>query len=231
MKKKSLVMMLVSLGLVGTIMVGATLAFFTDQTDAVTNTFSVGANVDIELYEDVTQTPSGNQVYVETTATDLTHVPTNNGAAFEDMYPGLELDKAPFVELAAGSSDCFVRVIVTGVDELVADHFTVAFNTGTAADEWTKVDGLTTLNGIYQYNSKVEGSTVAVKTEPVFKTITYDASNVELPTTTLENVVINAYAVQADGFEDADEAFTAEKDGTTTSEIDAVLMRPVVPQP
>ena len=47
MKKKSLVMMLVSLGLVGTIMVGATLAFFTDQTEAVTNTFSVGANVDI----------------------------------------------------------------------------------------------------------------------------------------------------------------------------------------
>lgn len=230
MKKKSLVMMFVSLGLVGTIMVGATLAFFTDQTGAVTNTFSVGANVDIELYENVTQTPSGNQVYVETTATDLTHVPTNNGAAFKGMYPGLELDKAPFVELAAGSSDCFVRVTITGIDDLNNQDdpgFTVAFNT----TDWTRVGGTGTLDGIYEYNSKVVGAATPVATAPVFTSITYDASNKEYPTDSLADIVIKAYAVQADGFEDADEAFTAEKDGTTTSEIDAVLMRPVVPQP
>ena len=82
MKKKSLVMMVISLALVGTIMVGATLAYYTDKTEAVTNTFSVGANVDINLYENVVQNPSTDQVYVTTTSgNDLTHVPAGYGAA------------------------------------------------------------------------------------------------------------------------------------------------------
>ena len=228
MKKKSLVMMLVSLGLVGTIMVGATLAFFTDQTDAVTNTFSVGANVDIELYEDVDQKDAEKQEYVITASGNtLTRIPAGDGAEFKGMYPGLELIKAPFVELAGGSSDCFVRVTMTGIDDLDDQGFTVAFNT----TDWTRVGGTGTLDGIYEYNTRVVGAATAVATAPVFTTITYDASNKEDPTDSLADIVINAYAVQADGFEDADEAFTAEKDGTTTSEIDAVLMRPVVPQP
>lgn len=221
MKKKSLVMMLVSLGLVGTIMVGATLAFFTDQTEAVTNTFSVGANVDIELYEDVTQTSAENQEYVITEADDLTHVSTEEGAAFDNMYPGLTLKKAPFVELAANSSDCFVRVTITGIDSLDNQGFTVALN----STDWTRVGGTGTLDGIYQYNNKVVGAATAVATAPVFTSVTYDASNKEVPTTTLSDIVIRGYAVQADGFADASAAFAAEKNGTTVSEIDAVLMR------
>lgn len=42
MKKKSLVTMLAAVCLTGVVMVGATLAYFSDKTDVVTNTFTVG---------------------------------------------------------------------------------------------------------------------------------------------------------------------------------------------
>lgn len=215
MKKKSLVMMMASLALVGTIMVGATLAYFTDQTEAVTNTFTVGANVDINLYENVKQTTSANQVYVTSTAPDLTRVPAASGAAFNGMYPGLTLDKAPFVEKTVTSSDCYIRTTVSGVDALEKSGFTVAFN----AAKWTKVDGIGK-DGVYQYNGKLSKNQTA--TEAVFTTVTYNANNKELPTT-VPNIVVKAYAVQADGFADATAAFTAEKSISTNSAIAAVL--------
>ena len=226
MKKKSLVMMVVSLALVGTIMVGATLAYFTDKTDAVTNTFTVGANVEIDLFENVVQTTSANQIYVTTTSgNDLTHVPAGYGAAFNKMYPGLVLDKAPFVEIAETSSDCYIRTTVTGVDTLESQGFTVAFNT----TNWSKVGGAGIKDGIYQYNGKLTNVVPAkLATEALFTTVTYNSTNKELPNpnASLSNIVVKAYAIQADGFADATTAFNSERGGTTTSEIDDVLMRP-----
>jgi len=207
MKKKSLIMMVISLALVGTIMVGATLAYFTDKTEAVTNTFTVGANVEIDLFENVVQTTSANQAYVTTTSgNDLTHVPAGYGAAFNKMYPGLELKKAPFVEKTANSSDCYIRATVSGVDTLETQGFTVTFNTA----NWTKVVG-TGKDGIYQYNGKLTNTPAKLATEYLFTTVTYNATNKEVPTASLSSIVVNAYAVQADGFIDATEAFAKEK--------------------
>ena len=233
MKKKSLVMMLASLSLVGTIMVGATLAYFTDQTGAVTNTFTVGANVDIDLFENVKQ-DAGKEGYVviPTTvpATNPEKVPAGSGAEFVKMYPGLILKKAPFVEKTSTSSDCFVRVTVTGVQTLEEKGFTVTF----PGTDWEKVDGSTSKDGIYQFKYKLDAN--RLKTSDLFTSVTFNANNQTIPTS-IPQIVVKAYAVQADGFtgatdvEKANNAFAAELAGTTktgsnTSKVEDVLMRP-----
>ena len=234
MKKKSLVMMLASLSLVGTIMVGATLAYFTDQTGAVTNTFTVGANVDIDLFENVKQdTGNENYVVIPTTnpATNPERVPAGSGAEFVKMYPGLTLNKAPFVEKTSTSSDCFVRVTVTGVQTLESKGFTVTF----PGTDWEKVDGnASSKDGIYQFKYKLDAS--RPKTTDLFTKVTFNANNQTIPTE-IPQIVVKAYAVQADGFtgatdvEKANNAFAAELAGTTktgsnTSKVEDVLMRP-----
>lgn len=210
MKKKSLVMMLGSLALVGTIMVGATLAYFTDTTQAVTNTFTVGANVGIELLEDVTQ-DSANQVYISGYAeTDGKMVVTasENKVVFQKMYPALELNKKPYIQKDDATSDCFVRIKVTGIDEMISAGFTITPNTGVG--QWVKVlneDSTTpldsTLDGTYQYETKLTGTDT---TPYLFEKVMYNSSEngVFTPaeqTALSTGIKMNAYAIQADGFE------------------------------
>ncbi len=79
------VALLLALVLVFGAAVGGTLAWLTDKTDAVTNTFTVG-NIDISLAE---------------TKNDF------------KMVPGSEIEKDPIVTVEANSEDCWVFVKVT----------------------------------------------------------------------------------------------------------------------
>lgn len=72
--------------------VGATIAWLTDETDPVENTFTVG-NIDIDLYE--------------TSGDDQVH------AKDYKMIPGTTLDKDPKVTVEAGSEACWLFVKVT----------------------------------------------------------------------------------------------------------------------
>ncbi len=51
MNKKKLVTTFGSLALVGVIGVGASLAYLSDKTNTLTNTFTIGSNIDITLDE------------------------------------------------------------------------------------------------------------------------------------------------------------------------------------
>lgn len=84
MKKKIVAACLV-ICLLATAVIGTTLAYFTDTTDTVKNTFTVG-NVDIDLKE-------------------------TTGENYK-MIPGTQLDKNPKVTVKAGSEDCYVFVKV-----------------------------------------------------------------------------------------------------------------------
>ena len=94
MKKKIVSLVLVA-ALAFTALVGTTLAYFTDKTEAAKNTFTVG-NVDIKL-EEPAWTASGEKDAPE-------------------VYPGEALAKDPTVT-NIGNNPCFVRVKVTGLNQ------------------------------------------------------------------------------------------------------------------
>ena len=83
--KKSIALVLALVLVVGGV-VGGTIAWLTDETQAVTNTFTVG-NIDIDL--------------TETTGENY------------KMIPGKTLDKDPKVTVKAGSEDCWLFVEIT----------------------------------------------------------------------------------------------------------------------
>lgn len=97
MKKKILAACLV-VCLLATAVIGTTLAYFTDTTDTVKNTFTVG-KVDIELTE-------------------------TTGASYK-MIPGTELSKDPKVTVKDGSEDCYVFVKVEETDLTKYIEYTV----------------------------------------------------------------------------------------------------------
>ena len=89
MKKKSFVMVL-ALVLVFAVAVGGVVAWLTDKTDPVKNTFTVG-DINITLTESGTN-DAGEKSY--------------------KMIPGSTLDKDPTVTVKAGSEDCYLFVKV-----------------------------------------------------------------------------------------------------------------------
>lgn len=150
MKKKSLISMIVALSLTATIMVGATLAYMTAQTDEVVNTFTIG-NVDITLTE-----------------------PKWDPGKAQNLQPGAEVDKNPTVN-NVGANDAYVAVTVDGMAEMKAAGFSAVVNDG-----WTKMNDDGTVDttwtdgklvdGIYAYNAVVPKgkSTVALFDKVVF---------------------------------------------------------------
>ena len=118
--KKSLITMLVALVLVAAVGVGATLAYLTDQTDAVKNTFTIG-KVDISLTEYVDE--------VESAA----------GFDYTRVLPGAQLSKNPVVTVVKGSEDCYLFVKI--------DNPNTTITIDAISDGWTALG--TNYPGVY----------------------------------------------------------------------------------
>lgn len=84
MKKKSILVAAIAVMLVAALVVGGTLAYFTDKSDAKVNTFTVG-NVKIDLKEDKW-----------------------DPAAPHTLVPGASYDKDPTITVKEGSQDAYV---------------------------------------------------------------------------------------------------------------------------
>lgn len=95
MKKKSILMAAIAVMLVAVLVVGGTLAYFTD-TKSATNAFTVG-DVKIKLDESNVNDPSGDRV-------------TSN--EYTGMLPGIQYKKDPVVT-NTGKNDAYVRAVVT----------------------------------------------------------------------------------------------------------------------
>ena len=182
MKKKMLVTTMVTL-LIAIALIGTTLAYFTDTKQA-TNTFTVG-NVKIELTE-----PN----WVASGSVDAPAV-----------YPGEPLKKDPTVE-NVGANPAFIRVKVTGLDSLAPDAGLITLRTdyvdGKLGDGWVY------LNGYYYYTKPLvvkgtESDTwnvgLVYKTDALFDQIVIPTDLKNGDTETEYNVVVTAYAVQAQG--------------------------------
>ena len=185
--KKTLITILATV-LVCCCMIGGTLAWLLDQTQTVTNTFTVG-NVNIQLTEDNYADPS-NPLDATDTAKDQSF----------KMIPGSKIDKKAEVTVLAGSEACYVYV-------KIAENDTGNVIDWTIADGWTALDGVT---GVYyrtQGDLSSDGSVDA--TYSVFKDDQVTVSGDLLQSDTSNpTIAITAYAIQSANTGTAKDAWT-----------------------
>lgn len=98
--KKKLTAVALIVCMIAIMLVGASLAYFTDETDVATNTFTAG-KVDISLWE--------NEQEVTENFT---------GLKYDALKPGETVEKAVEVQVAENSLDAYIaaRIVVTGAD-------------------------------------------------------------------------------------------------------------------
>lgn len=128
MKKRNLLVAALSLCLVAIIAVGGTLAYFTDKTQTVTNTFTSG-EVDIVLWES-SYGEDGNPEVLDPTRIAGADGRTYTGINFTNIIPGDKLYKMPTVSTSPTSTNSYVaaRLWVSGVDgaELSDEDYALA---------------------------------------------------------------------------------------------------------
>lgn len=185
--KKKIVSVCLVVCLLATAIIGTTLAYFTDDA-SVTNTFTVG-KVDITLDE---------------TDVDIYGVKESETRVTENKYkliPGRDYIKDPTITVAAGSEDCYLFVTIdNGISGVIK---------ALDLNGWTYV-----AEGNYYYYGEGKGTVMSENGEAVvfngftvLTTVDADA----LQAVADETIVVNAYAVQADGFDSATAAWDAAK--------------------
>lgn len=194
MKKNKLVVTLSAVALLGVIGVGSTFAYLTDETETITNTFTVGnVNFDDEdevgsgLRESAVSDESGS--YVDADGENNWTVISNE---YENLYAGEVVYKDPTVIMGKESEDAWVFAKVT-------------YNKEQYAIEWSKDWEVVTKNDAYVVLAK----TVAIKAEEsstIFTEVTVSEKITE--DTTLEDIQVQAFAIQAAGFETYEDAIS-----------------------
>lgn len=172
-----------------TLSVGATVAYLT-STSEVNNTFTVGS---------VTITMD------ETDVDNSTEGKDRDTANSYHLLPGHEYTKDPIIHVASTSEDCYLFVKVSNDITAIEATGDTSVASQMAAKGWKTVEGQTNL---YVYIGTAEGASapLAVKANDnitVFEKIVVSDSvdNTTLASYAEKKIVINAYAVQKDGFE------------------------------
>lgn len=176
--------------------VAGTLAYMQDS-KTVTNTFTVG-NVSITL----------DEAPVDANGKEVAGTRKTDGNSYH-LIPGGVYDKDPTVTVLANSERCYLFAKVVNPLESVEGGTTIAAQL--VANGW-KYDAV---NGIYVYNAVIEKSN-SDQAKVLFETVTVknDATNETLEALS-GDIVVTAYAVQADGFANAAAAWTATFGATT----------------
>lgn len=182
-----------------------TLAYLTDTTDEVKNTFSVG-KVTITLDEAKINT-NGEPLDEDGKVVDDANLAERVTENTYVMIPGHEYTKDPTIHVAADSEDCYLFVTIdngiASVEHTIAGQLDRT-DTGIRY-KWTAVEGYSnlycyTVDGDLKKPNVVHGGS----TPYVFKTITIDETATYAQLEALKNadakIEINAYAVQVDGF-------------------------------
>ena len=208
MKKRNLLISLLSLALVAVIGVGATLAYFTDKTDVKNNVFTTGM-VDITL----TDTSDSEK------ATE-----TETGIFFDEVMPGDLLDKNVYITVDKDSAPAYVGAFVSvdyshfgrpeayDVMGLVNDAMMRAGTMNYWNTYYVSVGG--TDGVLYVYNQVVEPDDANDVVLDLF-------SDIQIPTTwgndfaaSSFGINVQAFAAQAENFSEAQ--FCELVDGTLT---------------
>lgn len=208
-RKKALLLTLCSVLLVAASVLG-TMAYLT-STDKVTNTFTVG-QVKIKLDEakanaDGSLVPGADRVKENS----------------YKLLPGHTYNKDPMVTVVKGSEDSYVKMTVTfsKADELDAifaptgADLTSIFN-GYDGAIWiykgnTKDDAANTRTYEFWYKDTVGAPDADVALDALFDSITVPGTitNEQLASIEGMTITVNGYAIQADGFDSAEDAWAA----------------------
>lgn len=209
MNKKKLITTFGSLALVGAIGVGATLAYLSDKTNNVTNTFTVSNAIQIVLDEQEYDNPA------------KVRVDQND---YEDVIPGLTYPKDPTVTVKIGDDGKVTpQYVFMAVDTSTDVSYTFD------SSHWDDVTAdVTPGEGIkvYKYNDVVtidtedyndvddafSGYVEGIQLQPLFTEVTIN-ENVTEGSKVLENIVIRAAAIQSDGFDSWEDAYAEIDDG------------------
>lgn len=200
MKTKKL-MAAVAVALTLCVTIGGTLAWLTDTTSAVTNTFTVG---DVEITLD--------EAKVDTDGVAVTPEERVTANAYK-LYPGKGYTKDPTVTVASTSEDCYVFVEVanglTAIESAEEGDKTIAAQMEEKG--WT---AYTDKNGKTVYYKAADGTDVVSKagdTLVVFDNfkISGDVDGTTLAEYKDAKITVTAYAVQAEGFTSATAAWDA----------------------
>ena len=214
MKKKSILMAAIAVMLVAVLVVGGTLAYFTD-TKSATNTFTMG-NVKITLDETDVNNPDAR---------------TANGNTY-NVYPGQTVKKDPIVH-NTGKNAAYIRATVNVSDwmNLVAayypdfketfpnDGYKAALNllVGELGKGWSVVgveagDVFSYADGQFdaKFILKYDGTLAAgAETTAMFQNVNVPAGLDNASASSFSSVKVVAQAVQADGFASWNDAFAA----------------------
>lgn len=210
--KKKLTLVVTCVVLVAAMVIGGTLAYFTDSKTA-TNTFTMG-NVNIKLDETDIKNPEGDRV-------------TSNAY---DVYPGEVVTKDPIVH-NTGKNGAYIRATVNVYNwmNLVAayypdfketfpnDGYKAALNllVGELGDGWSVVgvvagDTFTIGQFDAKFVLKYDGVLDAgADTTAMFQTVTIPAGIDNANASSFQSVKVVAQAIQADGFDTWEAAFAA----------------------
>lgn len=220
-KAKKIVALLLCAVLLMAASAAGTLAYLTAQ-DTVTNTFTVGSvSFDSENALDESDVNEyGEQLYVSNvngaepvvkgdvnaTGTLAPRVKTNE----YKLIPGHFYTKDPQIHILKGSEDCYLFVKVeNGIADIEDDSNTIAAQL--TANGWVQleVDGQPVTN-VYCKAAPVKTEADKNNDIDVFGSFTI-ATNADVSTYGDAEIVITAYAVQADGFNSAAAAWTGAK--------------------
>lgn len=188
MKKKTVALLMAGVLAVGCV-VGGSLAWLVSTPGAVTNTFTVG-DINATL-DEAPVDANGKEI------TGAERVTENNYT----VIPGDSIDKDPTVHILNGSEKCYVFVCID--DQINAALDDCAGYSVPAS--WTKVktEGSKT---VYKYNAVVDASG-GQQDLLVFDGVTIDGEKVTkdtIGTLTGKQIIVNAYAYQAENVTEVD---------------------------
>lgn len=201
--KKKVTAIALAVCILAVAVIGATMAYFTD-TDSKTNTFTFGG-VDIELNE-TSEEDKKNNIHAG--------AEKNGGFTYDKVLPGLVYSKVPEVTVVEGPA----WVVVTVTVPTIYDH--ADFFNGTANErDFVMEKKVVGKNTIYYFYSTAKDGVAAGTSLKLFEQVKINpaltqADVINLPTF---NVVVNAYGIQKEGFDDAKSAFAAAFSADSTA--------------
>lgn len=208
-KRKALLLSLCAVLLVVASVMG-TMAYLTSS-DTVTNTFTVGKV----------------QITLDEAAVNLDGTPIEGAARVKQnsykLLPGLTYTKDPTVTVKTGSEPSYVKMTVTftkaaELDKIFAPtggaNLTGIFN-GYNSANWidkgnTENTNANTRTYEFWYKDPVDARKADVVLDALFDSITVPGTITKDQLASIEGmtITVNAYAIQADGFTDADDAWS-----------------------
>lgn len=221
MKARKILVSLAALALVAAISIGGTLAYLT-STQSVKNTFTVG-NVSITL-DEAKVNEDGKAVNKSGDVVDNLAAADRVKANDYHLLPGHSYVKDPTVTVLAGSEESYVRMLVTVTfgktltDDQLATKLDGIFTGYNAA--WVRADkqaetvgegdaAHTVITYEYRYNTTVSAGAANNVLPALFTGITVpgDWNGDTLAAIGGFTIGIEAQAIQADGMEDAKDAW------------------------